>query len=237
MYILLRSLLLSAAMIIYFGSLALLSTAEAGAALFTSPIFILIFSALIYRERVGPVRILAVAAGFTGALLVLRPDVTSVEFLTVLPILAGLFYGLGQLITRHHCADEDTIVVLFWFFVTLGLAGLVGTVFFSVWIPPESWLTRAPFFVTGWVLPTGKFVFWTLIQAFGSMIAVAGLIRGYQISDPTRIGVFEYSFLLFGGFWGWILWKQIPDAWATAGIIAIAGAGCLIAFRNRRLRA
>ena len=231
----LRSFLLTGAMIIYFGSLTLMPIAEAGATLFSAPIFLLVFSALLFGTKVGLVRILAVIAGFIGVLLVLKPDPANLHYFTFLPLLAGIFYALGQLVTRHLCADEHTSVVLLGFFLAIGLSGLVGSFAFSVFEVPEEWMIVAPFYVTGWVEPTGRFLFWTVVQCGGSLIAVSGLVRSYQIAEPTYIAVFEYSLLVFAGFWGWLLWKEIPDAIGIIGIVIIVGTGIVIVLRTRNL--
>ena len=230
----LRSFLIAGAMVLYFGSLAIMPIAEAGAGMFMSPVFILVFSVLLLGRRVGRVRVFAVALGLTGALLVLRPNPENLDILSLFPLFAGMFYALGQIVTRHLCAAEDTGVVLLWFFLAIGTCGAVGTAVLSEVPVPESWLADAPFIFKGWVTPTQRFLFWTLVQAAGSLVAVFGLIRGYQVSDPTFVGVFEYSFLVFAGFWGWLLWNQVPDGLDVAGIAAIIAAGTLIVFRSRR---
>ncbi len=227
----LRSLLMSSALLIYFGSITLMPMAEAGATLFSSPIFVLIFSVLLFGVRVGAVRIIAVTIGFTGMIMILRPDPDHLNLFTLLPLLAGLLYALGQLATRHLCAEENTLVLLCGFFVVLGLFGLFGTILFTWVSVPDNWLTAVPFFFTGWVNPTDRFMFWVTIQSIGSLFAVSGLIRGYQVAEPTYIAVFEYSFLIFAGFWAWVLWNEIPDAIGFIGIFGIVTAGIIITLR------
>lgn len=230
----LRSALMAAALVIYFGSITLMPIAEAGATLFGAPIFVLIFSAILFKTRVDIWRIFAVALGFTGMLLILKPDPQNLNTFTLLPLLAGLLYALGQLTTRHLCSTESTAVLLIGFFVALGTVGVFGMVFFTFVQVPESWQIAAPFYFTGWVHPSERFLFWTAIQALGSLIAVSGLIRGYQVAEPTYVAVFEYSFLIFAGFWGWILWREIPDAIGFIGIMSIVAAGILITLRARQ---
>ncbi len=230
----LRSALMSMALLIYFGSITLMPIAEAGATLFSSPIFVLIFSVLLLGIRVDFWRILAVAIGFIGMLLILKPDPANLNAFTLLPFLAGLLYALGQLTTRHLCADESTFLLLLGFFVALGIFGLLGTVLFTFVSIPESWVTTAPFFFTGWVSPTERFLFWTFVQAIGSLFAVSGLVRGYQVAEPTYIAVFEYSFLIFAGFWAWILWRELPDPIGFLGIFGIVVAGIIIALRSKK---
>ena len=231
--LLIRSVMLSGSMLLYFASLALMPIAEAGAGLFTAPIFVLLFSALFFGTRIGIWRISAVLAGFGGVLLVLKPDLTDLELFVLFPLFAAVLYGIGQLMTRHYCSREDTLVVLLAFYLVIGLFGIAGTVIFTIWPAPESWRQAMPFITSGWVAPTGSFLFWTAVQSIGSLVGVAGLIRGYQTADPTYLGVFEYSFLLFAGIWGWILWRHLPDPVSAAGMAAIVASGIAIALRSR----
>ncbi len=230
----LRSILMALALLIYFGSITLMPIAEAGATLFSAPIFVLIFSTILFGIRVDIWRVAAVMIGFAGMIMILQPDPQNLNVFTLLPLLAGLLYALGQLTTRHLCSDENTFVLLIGFFLALGFFGLIGTIFFTVVSVPEIWVLNAPFYFTGWVPPTEKFLFWVVVQAIGSLFAVSALIRGYQIAEPTYIAVFEYSFLIFAGFWAWILWRQIPDTMAFAGIVGIVSAGVIITLRARK---
>lgn len=228
-----RSILIASSMLLYFGSLALMPIAEAGAALFSSPIFVLIFSVVLFRTPVGIWRIFAIALGFCGVLLVLKPDFANLDAAVIFPIAASVLYGLGQLVTRHWCSNEDTLVVLLGFFVAIGCGGAIGLAAFTFAPIPEAWDQAGPFFVRGWQPPTWEFALWTCIQAFGSLVAVGGIVKGYQIAEPTLVGVFEYSFLLFAGFWGWAIWRVLPDSLALAGIAAIVLAGIVITVRSR----
>ena len=229
-----RSIFIASAMILYFGSLALMPVAEAGAALFSSPIFIILFSILLFGTRVGVWRTLAVLVGFAGVLMILKPDPADLSPMTFVPLLAGSLYALSQIFTRHYCYDENTATVLLGFLLVIGLFGLIGTIVLSIVEVPQHWLESAGFFFTGWTGISREFLVWTAVQASGSIIAVAGLIRGYQIAEPTLVAVFEYSFLLFAGFWGWLLWDQFPDMVSILGIICIVVAGCTIVYRVAR---
>lgn len=227
-----RSVLIASSMILYFGSLTLMPIAEAGAALFSSPIFILGFSVLFFKTKVGFLRILCVVLGSIGVLMVLKPDIGNFSIFTIFPLMAGALYAMGQILTRHYCADEKTSVLLFGFFAMIGFLGFGGLIILTLLdLSPET-TNIAPFFLSGWKPITSEFIFWTLIQASGSLLAVAGLIKGYQVAEPTFVTIFEYSFLIFAGFWGWIIWSQIPDAIGIFGIALIIGAGIVITIRS-----
>ena len=85
----LRSILFTFAMLFYFSALALMPIAQALAGLFTSPIFVLIISALFLKQHIGPWRIAAALLGFVGILCVLQPDPQAFDVRTLLPVAGG----------------------------------------------------------------------------------------------------------------------------------------------------
>ena len=229
-----RSFFMASSMILYFGSLSLMPIAETGAAMFSSPIFVLLFSVMLFGTKVGIWRIFAVFLGFAGMLLVLKPDPVNLSIITFIPIFAGSIYALAQLFTRHYCAEENISTVLLGFLLMIGLVGAIGMLVLTFIDLPEAIVARAPFFFTGWTGISSRFMLWTTFQAVGSCIAVAGLIKGYQIAEPSLVTVFEFSFLVFAGLWGWILWKQMLDMFSIFGIACIIVAGTIISFRASR---
>ena len=228
-----RSTLVAGAMMLYFGALAFLPIAEVAAGLFTSPIFVVLISAIVLRVRIGPVRIAAAISGFGGVLMVLRPEAGSFSWVTVVPVLAGLLYAIGAIATRRWCADESTLAVLGGFFVVLGLLGAAGSTFLAAF-PHEAAEGAGGFIQRGWTAPTRAFLFWTLVQAAGSIVAVGLLIWGYQRADASFVSIFEYSLLLWVSIWAYILRGETIDAPAAIGMGLIIVSGAVIALRSRR---
>lgn len=228
-----RSAIHGAAMVIYFGALAFLPVALVAAGLFTAPIFVLLISALAFGHRIGPVRILAVATGFVGVVLVLGPEVLGKASLAaILPVAAGALYALGNIATREWCEGEPAEVLLAGFFAALGVIGLAGMAVLSVFPLPvpqgaDGFLMRGP------VWPGPEFWIWTFVQAAGSLLGVGLMIRAYQITDAGRASVIEYAILPASAFWAWMIWGQVlaPLAWLGMALIAIAGG--LIALRAK----
>jgi len=110
-----RSVLYGVAIVMYFAAIGSLPVAIGAAGLFMAPIFILIFSTLIFRQPVGLYRICAVIIGFVGVLVIMRPFGQSIEPLAIVPVIAAVFYALAMLVTSHKCQDEDTMCLVFWF--------------------------------------------------------------------------------------------------------------------------
>ncbi len=228
-----RSAIHALAMLVYFGCLAFLTVAQTAAGLFTAPIFVLIFSRFLFGHPLGPVRIAAVAVGFVGVLLVLQPGSASpLGWASLFPVVAGALYAMGNLATREWCAGESAEALTLGFFAALGLAGLLGLGLLAIWQPSVP-AGADGFILRGWVWPSPTFLFWTFVQALGSMIAVGLMVRAYQLAEASRVSVFEYVILPISAGWSWVLWGQTITPFAVLGMGLIVAAGAMIALRNR----
>lgn len=226
----LRSVVIAISMYLYFGALGVMPAAVAGAGLFTSPIWVLVITVLVFRAPVGVFRISAVAVGFIGVLMILRPD-GALGWGALMPVLAGAFYAAGAVMTRRLCADETTNAMLVNMFATMGVFGAVGLAVMHFLVDGTG------FFTMGWQELTPRFLGLTLMQAVGSLVAVACIVRSYQIAEPSYVAVFEYLFLLFAVFWGYVLWGDLPSVLGFAGLALIIGAGAVIVLRSERSEA
>ena len=227
--VLARSAIHATAMLIYFGALAFLPVAQVAAGLFTAPIFVLLIQRVAYGQPIRRLQILAVAVGFAGVMLVLGPAaVTGATTAALLPVLAGALYALGNIATRAWCAGESAETVVAWFFGMLGVMGLVGmAVLWAAPVPvPEG---AAGFIQRGPVWPSGAFLWWTFVQAAGSLLGVGMIVKAYQIAEASRVSVFEYIILPASAAWGFLLWGERLTWIAVAGMALIALAGVLIA--------
>ena len=227
----LRSFFVAFAMLFYFGSLAFMPLAQALAGLFTSPIFILLITAFILREPVGPARILAVFIGFIGILLVLDSDWSTLSWISFLPVVGGLFYAMGAVATRQLCEGESTLSMLAMLFLIQAIIGalalaVLGQFEFTV---PEG---AAGFIQRGWVWPVTAALPFILLQAVGSVLGVGLIIRAYQIGTASYVAIYEYSVFISGPFFAWMLFGQTVTALQAGGIILIAAAGIVIALRS-----
>lgn len=227
----LRSMIHAAAMLVYFGCLAFLTVAQVAAGLFTAPIFVLLLSRFAFGHSLGPLRILAVAVGFAGVVLVLRPE-GEIGWASILPVVAGGLYALGNMATREWCAGESAATLTFGFFIAIGLCGALGMI--GLALVPLPVAEGADGFITrGFVWPSGTFFFWTFVQAAGSMIAVSMMVRAYQLAEASRVSVLEYVILPVSAGWGWLLWSETITWVAALGMVMIFAAGALIALRAK----
>lgn len=221
-----RSLFVSLGLLIYFASLGTLPVAQAGAGLFSAPLWVALLTVILFRQPLGWMGGFAVVLGFAGALLLLQPDITSLTALSLMPLTAGFFYGWGMMLTRHWCADENPVTLALGIFMTIGVVGLIMLGAVTLW--PGDGFMQQP-----WVAPSARFLWLTLFQAAGAVVAVTLIAQAYRIGSPTVVAVFEYAFLIFACFWAFLLWGVITNLLAWAGIATILISGLLMAYSQK----
>lgn len=227
-----RSVLIAVGMLLYFGSLAFMPIAQSLAGLFTSPIFVLLMTVVVLKQKIGPWRVFAVVIGFTGILLVLGLQQGAPGWIMLMPVAGGFFYAMGSLTTRILCTEESTISMLAGIMSMQALIGVCVLISLSIWSPtvPEG---ADGFLLRGWVWPITSVFPYIVLQAFISVFGVFLLIRAYQWGEASQVSVLEYSIMIFGPFFGWLLMGQTITPTMIAGISLIIVAGAIIAVRSK----
>ena len=226
--VLVRTLFMVIAIFLYFSVMPMMAIAEAGAGLFTSPIFVLIFSAILFRERIGWRRILAVVMGSCGVLLILRPGSDGFSLYHLIPVLSGASYAFGSIITFRYLSDESPLAILMSFIVAIGLCGGAFATGLTVVPASQELIAQAPFLFRGWQMVDVWFWIWMAVIAMGACMALSMMTRAYQIAQTSYAAIYEYAYLISVGFFGWAFWGVVPDILSTAGIVLIIFAGVLI---------
>lgn len=221
-----RSIAVSVGLLIYFASLGALPVSQAGAGLFSAPLWVALLSVILFRQKIGGMGAFAVLVGFAGALMLLQPDFGNLTTLSLMPLAAGLFYGLGMMLTRHWCSDESAIALAIGIFVTIGAVGLAMLIVVTLW--PGGTFITAP-----WSPPSARFLWLTLFQAVGAVVAVTLIAQAYRIGNPAVVAVFEYSFLIFASLWAFLLWGTATNSLAWVGIAVILTSGILMAISQK----
>jgi len=145
-----------------------------------------------------------------------------------MPVCAGLVYALSALATRHLCAGESTVSLLAGSWLCLSFLGALGLI--ALMIFPQPVLPGSEGFVMrGWVWPMNQSWPYVLLQALGAVTGVFCLTRAYQIGEPSFVSVFEYSVMIFGPLYGWLVFQQALTPGQIVGIAVIIAAGAAIA--------
>ncbi|MGF3025140.1 DMT family transporter [Methylobacterium aquaticum] len=81
---------------------------------FTTPAWVTVLAVLILRERLTASRVAAVALGFLGVLVVLRPGVAALQPASLVVLAAALMFALTAVATKALTRTESVLSILFW---------------------------------------------------------------------------------------------------------------------------
>jgi drug/metabolite transporter (DMT)-like permease len=221
-------------MLLYFGAMPMMPIAEAGAGLFTSPIFVLLFSAILFSERIGIRRILAVAVGSLGVWCVLQPGAEGVTIYQLMPILAGACYAIGSIITYRYLQDESAFAILLSFLLAIGISGALITSVFTLFPASDDLIATAPFLFSGWQTVDTHYWLYLFIIALGATVALSLMTRAYQLAQTSYAAIFEYAYLLSVSYFSWQFWDITPNALGVVGIVFIIASGVIITLAQRK---
>ena len=203
------------ATLFFISAINVMPMADALALSFISPLVVVALSPLLLGERVGVRRWSAVAVGFSGVLVIIRPGMIELNTGALFAIASGLVYGLFTLATRRVAGSSEPLV-------TLVFTALVGAVALSCVMP----------FV--WVPPTFTDV---LLMAAQGMIAATGhflIICAYEQAPASLLAPFTYSRIISISVLAYIAFGEIPDSWTWAGVAILAASGIYISIRERQ---
>lgn len=223
-----RSLLLAFMYIFIYAAAPVLSLSVIAATLYTGPLFIALFSALLIGEPVGPRRWAAIALGFVAVLVIIRPAAEDFTYLALIPIVAAILYALAAVLTRAKAQDESPLVLGFALNYALILVGLAATLAIALWDPTPEQAAVYPFLLGRWV-PIGSEE-WMIVAALAVlMVGISvGLAKAYQSAPPAVIATFDYAYLGFAAFWSFAIFHEAPDPPTIIGLVMIAAAGLIV---------
>ncbi len=196
-----------------------LPLATATALGFTMPLFLTLIAVLFMGERLRWRRGLAVALGFCGVLVVVRPGGgAGLDLLAAGGVLLGAVGWAMAMVTIRRMGDagESGVAIVVWF--ALSAAVVAGIAAVPVWVPPSA---------TQWALLAGCGV----VSALGQVLMTAA----YRSGEATLLAPFEYSGILWTALLGAVVWAEVPDAAAFGGIALLVGSGIYIWYREVQL--
>lgn len=221
------------AMLLYFSVIPMMPIAEAGAGLFTSPIFVLLFSSFLFKEKIGWRRTFAVFIGTLGVFLIIKPGLGGFSIYHLLPILSGASYALGSIITYRYLSNESPMAILFSFLLAIGLCGALVSSTFSIYPVSNVFQQKAPFLFSGWRPLEASFWMWITIIAICTFLALSLMTKAYQIAKTSYAAIYEYAYLLSAGIFSWAFWNVTPNITGFLGITLIVIAGIVIALAQQ----
>lgn len=230
----LRGLLLAFMYIAIYAAIPVLSLSVIAASLYTAPLFIAFFSALLIGEKVGRRRWAGISLGFVGVLIILRPATDGFSLPALIPVGAAMLYALAAIITRAKCSGETPTALALAVNISLLAVGLTASALIALWQPGPAQASIYPFLLGYWVTMDARA--WGIIALLASLMVLIslGLAKAYQSAPASIIATFDYSYLLFAAFWSFVMFGQAPDGTTIIGMLMIAAAGLLVIERSEK---
>lgn len=212
-----RGLIMVTSNLLYFLALVYMPLADTVAILFVGPLMVTALSVPLLGESVGPRRWVAVAIGFVGALVIIRPGLGVFQWAALLPLAVALLFACYQIITRSLAATESPLTTLLYTSV--------------VSVAPM--LIAAPFF---WTPPTPAA--WGLFACMGILAGAAhfALIKAYDFANASTLAPYIYFQIVSGASMGYLVFGDFPDRWTILGTAIIVVSGVYVAYRESRAK-
>jgi len=212
-----RTLAEVAATICFLTSLFNMPIANATAIIQSVPLAVTLGAALVYGESVGWRRYLAIAAGFAGVLIIVRPGAEGFNAWSIWAMVAIVFIVARDLGTRGVSRETSAALVVFVAGASMtAVSGILTG--FGEWVPIDAG------------------------QLARLAVSAACLVIGYlfgvttmRVGDIGFVAPFRYTLLIWAIVVGIVMFDEWPDIWMLIGSTVIVGAG-LYTFHRERLR-
>ncbi len=188
----------------------------------------MILSVVMLKEHVSAKRGLAVALGFCGVVIMVRPGGALFDWAAVLPIFCGFAYALSMILARTMGTKDTAAAMAFWGNNAFLICGLLLSAIYGSGTHTQAMHPSLSFLTRGWVWPdavdSGLMCACGLIAAIGLTL----LTQAYRSGQSSVVAPFEFTFAFWGILWGWLFWRQLPDDLGWLGIAIIIGAGIYV---------
>ena len=229
-----RGAILLVAYTTYFMSIAALPLAEVVALFFTAPVLVTLLSRPMLGERVTVHSWIALAIGFAGTLVILKPGSSVFEPAALLALLSAATYAYAMVLARRIGGTEAATVMSFYqnsVYITGSVAMAIAfhlAGFTSLPHPSLDFLVR-PWAVASW-FDLGLMAACGVIAALGATL----LAHAYKSASANLVTVFEYTGMIWVPLWGFLFFQEVPSIATAIGIVLIVSAGLYAAFMARR---
>lgn len=210
-----RSFALFASTLLNFLALQYLQLAETISIIFMMPMVVALLAGPILGEWVGPRRLVAIAIGFIGVLIVTRPGLGGMHWAALYSVAGVGFYAAYSISTRILASHDSSETTMFY-------SAAAGIVLLTP-VMPFTWHAHPD--VMTWLM-MALIGFW---GALGHWL----LILAHRMAPAPILAPFVYSQLLWMIGLGYFIFKDLPDRWTLIGGSVVIASGLYLLHRER----
>lgn len=218
----LRGLFNGASLLCWFTALSMVPLGDATALALTGPLFVGLGAVFVLGEGVAGARWIALAVGFAGALVIVRPGFQEVNIGMVLVLVSMLLVTCSKLMAKALSRTDSPSTIVAYLSLTMMVPSAVGMAF--VWQTPTL-AQLAIMVLIGFLGSTGHLL----------------LTTAYKIADISAVEPVVFARLVWAAIVGWFLFGEFPGLWVwIGGALIVAGSTWLArheALGRRRARA
>jgi drug/metabolite transporter (DMT)-like permease len=204
------------ATITFLVALAHLPIANVSAVLQALPLGVTMGAALIYGETVGWRRWLAIALGFAGVAIIVRPGLEGFSVYSLVALVCVGFCVVRDLATKRIPERVPTLLVST---VTAGAVSACGALI----VQPMG----------GWTPPGSLDLLLLACAAALLLVGYQFIIGAMRLGDVSFVAPFRYTSLLFSIILGFLVFGDVPDLPMIAGAAIVVGSGLYMLYRER----
>lgn len=201
----------------WFFAITLISLAEVFALEFTTPIWVALLAPLVLGERMTKARAAAVAMGFAGVVIVLRPGLTEIGLGHIAMLIGAVGFAVSLISTKRLTGTETPLAILFWMTLIQAPMGLIGS-------------------ISDFVVPGTETTIWLVIVSICGLSAHYCIAQAFRWADATTVVPMDFLRLPLIAVVGMLLYNEGLDPFVFLGGAVIL-AGNYINIRAERRRA
>ena len=212
-----RSLAEVGGTVLFLAALVHMPLANISAILQSLPLAVTLTAALVFGDKIGWRRMLAIVAGFIGVLIIIRPGGDGFDRWSLMAVASVVCVVVRDLATRRLSRAVPSVTVAVCAAVSVTCMGLVGSL-------------AQP---------------WVAVGAYGAtaiIAAASALIIGYmfvvmvmRVGEISFVAPFRYVSLLVAITLGWVVFGTFPDFYTLVGSAIVVASGIFAFMRERKL--
>ncbi|HZD25596.1 MAG TPA: DMT family transporter [Alphaproteobacteria bacterium] len=184
---------------------------------FTAPIWTALLAALFLREPLTRQRVGAIALGFVGILVILRPGAAIVHPAAFAVLAAAVGYGSVYVVTKRLTGQDSPFVIVFY----------MNLVQLMIGVAPTLW---------HWVTPSAVLLPWVAVVGISGLTSHYCISRAMAHADATVVAPLDFLRLPLIAVVGWLLYAEPLNPFVALGAALVVAGNLVNLFGDRRAR-
>ena len=182
----------------WFFALGVIPLSEVFAIEFTTPIWTGLLAGVLLGERMTRLRALAVALGFAGVLVIVRPGFTVISIGVLAALGAAFAYAIAHMMTKKISRTDTPLTILFYMTALQIPLGLAASLYDWRWPGADAWP-------------------WIAVVAFTALVAHYCMAQALRLADATVVVTMDFLRLPLIALLGWLLYAEAVNGWVLLG--------------------